>query len=189
MDKKQLRQQFLQKRDSLNLLDAQAKSHEITQRLLLLSEYQEAQDILVYLAFKNEISTKVIIIDAWQKNKRILIPVCQPSDKSLLLSELHSFGELTSGTWNIPEPKKEYLRPIDPQKVDLAIIPGLAFDFSGYRLGYGGGYYDRFLPKLLATCPKIALAYDFSLAEFLPHETHDIPVDCIVTETRTYLVK
>lgn len=188
MDKKLLRQQTLTKRDTLTWLEVQSKSQEIAQRLFMLPEYHKAQTILIYLAFAKEVATQAIIMTAWQEKKRILVPVCQTSDKSLLISELRNFNELTSGTWNIPEPKKDYLRPREPQAIDLAIIPGLAFDLRGSRLGYGAGYYDRFLSKLTPTCPKVALAYEFSLIEFFPTEPHDIPMDYIITEVATYKI-
>lgn len=181
-----LRQGFLLKRDSLDSLEVQSKSYEITQRVLLLPEYKSAQTILIYLSFAKEVNTQAIIMNAWQQEKLILVPVCQPLDKSLLLSELRDFSELTSGTWNIPEPKKEYLRPLGADVVDLAIIPGVAFDLRGSRLGHGAGYYDRFLPKLHPSCPKVALAYEFSINQFLPNEPHDIPMDYIITEVATY---
>lgn len=188
MNKKLLRQQARRKRDSLNWLEIQGKSHEISQRLLLMPEYQKAKTVLFYLSFNNEVDTQGIINNAWQQRKKVLVPICQTATKNLLLSEFRSFSELTSGTWNIPEPKKEYVRPFPPSQVDLAIIPGLAFDLQGNRLGYGAGYYDRFLPTLPSSCPKIALSYDLTMLEFLPTEEHDIPMDYIVTETTIHRI-
>jgi len=188
VEKKLLRQQAQKRRESLNWLEVQGKSHEITQRVLLLPEYKKARVVMVYLAINNEVDTHAIILNAWQQKKKVLIPVCQPASKTLMLSELRSLDELIPGTWGIPEPKKEYLRLTEPQETELAIIPGLAFDIHGTRLGYGAGYFDRFLPNLPANCPKVAITYELSLTEYLPRESHDIPMDYIITEANTIKV-
>lgn len=188
MEKKLLRQQALKQRKSLNSLEVQGRSHEIAQRLLFLPEYQKAQNILVYMSFDNEVDTRAIITNAWQQKKRVLVPICHTSDKSMQISELCNFSELAPGTWGIPEPKKDCLRLAEPAVVDAAIIPGVAFDKRGYRLGHGGGYYDRFLTKLAPGCPKIALAYEFMIREYLPNEIHDVPMDYIVTEKEVYKI-
>jgi len=188
MEKRQLRQLALARRASLSGNEIQAKSTNIIKRLLGLPAYGQARTIFTYLSFQNEVATQRFISGAWLQQKRIVVPVCQPSDKSLLLSELHSFSELAAGTWNIPEPKREFQHPVNPLEIDLAVITGLAFDGRGYRLGYGAGYFDRFLPKLAPSCPIVALTYEFTLCETLPNEPHDIPVDYIITEDNTYKI-
>lgn len=187
MDKMLLRQEMDGKRKMLTQAEIQDKTKKIAQRLFSLPHFQNASAVFIYLAFKNEVRTDNIIEKAWQQKKKVLVPVCRKKDKNLLLSELHSFSELGPGTWNIPEPRLEYLRPVSPFIADLAVIPGLAFDSRGYRLGYGAGYYDRFLPQLSPECPVIALAYDFQVLESVPSEPHDMPVDMIITEKKTYL--
>lgn len=188
MEKKLFRDKLLKKRNGLSWLEVQGTSHEITQRILFLPAYQQAQTILFYLSTRNEIDTAPLIRTAWQQDKKVIVPVCQPN-KNLSLSQLLSLEELGTGKWNIPEPKKEFLRPISPQEVDLVIVPGLAFDEEGYRLGYGAGYYDRFLTKLSPECIKLALAYEFQLISKVPREPHDIPVDMILTEQRVITIK
>ncbi|MFZ5753176.1 MAG: 5-formyltetrahydrofolate cyclo-ligase [Bacillota bacterium] len=189
MDKKTLRKTLLKRRESLSWLEVQGKSHEITQRVLFLPEYKKAETILIYLAYNKELDTSAIMQTAWQQKKKIVVPVCQPRDRSLLLSELLDFNELAPGTWGILEPKAEFLRPVPVQNIDLLIIPCVAFDREGYRLGYGGGYFDRFLPAIRSDCTKVGLAYDFQLLDELPREPHDTAVDIIITESRTYYVK
>jgi 5-formyltetrahydrofolate cyclo-ligase len=105
-----------------------------------------------------------------------------------LLSELLNFDDLTLSKYGLYEPQEEQQRPIPPQEVDLAILPGVAFDLRGYRLGYGGGYFDRFLDSLRPDCPKIALAYDFQVVTQLPVEEHDTKVDIIITNSKTYYI-
>lgn len=189
MEKKLLRQKILEKRNELNHREAHNASNGAVQNLLSLPQFQKADTVFIYLSFNKEIDTRSIIEVAWHKQKRVLVPVCRKEDKSLLLSELKCFTEIGRGTWNIPEPKKEYIRPIPREQVSLAIIPGLAFDLRGSRLGYGAGYYDRFLPQLPPECPLIALAYDFQVIEHIPCEPHDVPVNIIVTEKRVLNVR
>lgn len=184
MEKKYLRARMLEKRKSLNLLEVQGRSHEIAQRLWLLPEYRQAKTVLAYLPVRQEIDTVPIIKTAWRQQKRILVPVCQAPDKRLILSHLQNLDQLEEGTFKIPEPKKEYICPVPSPEVDLVILPGVAFDRQGGRIGYGAGYFDRFLVTLRDDCPIVALAYEFQLLPFVPAEKHDVPVDIIVTEER-----
>lgn len=180
---------MLRRRDELVWLDAQAKSHEVAQCVLMLPEYSQAKVIMVYLPIRNEIDTQAIIRTAWQQGKKVVVPICQTSDKSLVLSELWSMEELSPGTMQIPEPKDMLVRPVSPDVVDLVLLPGVAFDVAGRRLGYGGGYFDRFLTRLRPDSLKIALAYEFQVLQFLPAEEHDMPVDIIVTEESVRRIK
>lgn len=185
MGKNFLREQMITKRDALSSLEIQGKSHETAQRLLLLPEYRQAKTILIYIPTKSEINTLPIIKSSWQQQKRIAIPVCQ-ADRTLLISELNCFNDLEKGKYNILEPVKDKIIPIDPGEIDLAIIPGLAFDQQGTRLGYGGGYFDRFLKTLRNNCPILALCYEFQIIKHIPSEIHDVPVNMILTEERIH---
>lgn len=180
-----LRKEMLIKRDLLTPKEIEDKSGLICQNLLMLKEYLQACTLLVYLSFRQEVNTLPLIENAWQQGKKVLVPVCMP-EKNILLSELKNLRELAGGFCGIPEPTCEFIRPASPSQVDLAILPGVAFDFRGYRLGYGGGYFDRFLAKHYASFPLIALAYDFQLIDALPVEEHDMRVDIIVTEKKIY---
>lgn len=186
-EKAQLRLKMMNIRTSLSTNEVQTKSNKIIEQFILLPQYMKAKTLLVYLPFKNEIDTKPLIKKSWQDNKRILVPVCQP-EKKLLLSDLYSFNELKANKYGILEPAKEHQRSTPHEEVDLAIIPGVAFDYSGYRLGYGGGYYDRFLDNLLPDCTKIGLVFDFQLIDKVPTEPHDTRVDIILTENRIHYV-
>lgn len=186
MKKKDLRKVMLAKREKLSLLEVQAKSHQINQQLIFFSAYLSAKTILTYLPIKNEPDTLPTINNAWQQKKEVLIPVTQTEIKTLLLSKLEDLHELTKGVYDLLTPKPEYLRITDPEAVDFCLLPGLAFDHQGYRLGYGGGYFDRFLPKLRVDCLKVALAYEFQILDNLPRTELDIPVDLIITESGIY---
>lgn len=187
MEKEVLRKAMLTKRNQLSQSEVQAKSQQICQQFLLLPSYHSAKTILAYLAIKQEPDSLAIIKNAWQQKKQVLVPLTCPTNKTLLLSRLESLEELTEGYYSIPEPKHEFFRPVDPLSVDICLLPGVAFDRIGYRLGYGGGYFDRFLPRLRPDCLKIALAYDFQVLDTFPRAQHDLPVDIIITETAIYL--
>jgi len=186
MIKKNLRKYMLEKREKLSLLEVQGKSHQINQQLLFNFAYQSAQTILTYLPIKNEPDTLPMINTAWQQKKQVLIPVTQAENKTLFLSKLENLNELTLGMYDILTPKPNYLRLVNPDTVDICVVPGLAFDRKGYRLGYGGGYFDRFLPKLRSDCLKIAFAYDFQILDCLPRTEFDIPVEIIITESSVH---
>jgi 5-formyltetrahydrofolate cyclo-ligase len=109
--------------------------------------------------------------------------VAVPSTREMLWSELKSLDELETSTFDILEPREDSIRPVQPGDTDVAIVPGIAFDRTCHRIGYGGGYYDRFLARFRGN--KIALAYEVQLYDSIPAEPHDLSVDIIVTEDRT----
>ena len=183
MDKTILRHAMLKKREAISPPERQSKSRQASQLLLGLDQFRQARTVLVYLPVKQELDTIPIINKSWQLQKEVVVPVCQPS-RQLLLSRLYSLDELGEGTYGIPEPLDRYIRPVQAEEADLAILPGVAFDLAGNRLGFGGGYFDRFLPLLRADCPRVALAYEFQIVEALPVQEHDIRMDLIVTESR-----
>ncbi|MBF8983376.1 5-formyltetrahydrofolate cyclo-ligase [Lutibacter sp. B2] len=183
--KKQLRSEILNERKNLPIPIVSEKSGKISELLKSMNLYKNAQSVMVYIDFRNEVKTNDIINDLLSKNKRVVIPISIPETREMILSQLLNPGkELTKGTYGILEPKKEYIREVNPETIDLILVPGVAFDEEGYRLGYGGGYYDRFLDKLTKNIPSIALAFDLQIMEKVPRDVHDHAVDSIVTESR-----
>ncbi|MCT4604765.1 MAG: 5-formyltetrahydrofolate cyclo-ligase [Marinisporobacter sp.] len=190
MDKKKLRQEILQKRKSLSKDLVSSKSKKIFQSLKTLELYQNAKNIMVYIDFRNEVKTNLIIDDLLRQNKEVCIPISVPQTKEMILSKLlDPKKELIKGTYGILEPKKEYIRKVNPDALDLIIVPGVAFDRYGYRIGYGGGYYDRFLDKLSKATPSIGIAFDLQIVQKVPKDFFDHPVDYIVTEKEIILCK
>jgi len=132
-----------------------------------------------------EVETEQMIRDFLEIGKKILIPITDKPHRRLIFSELRDYdAELTLGTFNIQEPKREYRRIIPPNQTALVTVPGIVFDLRGYRLGYGFGYYDRFLSSLNVETPTIGLAFEFQIENKVPIENHDIPVHRIITEKR-----
>ncbi|MBU5438492.1 5-formyltetrahydrofolate cyclo-ligase [Tissierella sp. MSJ-40] len=182
MDKKALRKELLIKRENLTEKEILKKSNLITNSIYNSKVYRDAKTIMTYISFKNEVYTHNIIKKSIIENKKIVVPITIPETKELKISQVLDFSELEIGYYNILTPKKEFLRYIDPKDIDLVLVPGVAFDKNGYRIGYGGGYYDRFLDKLRKDAIKIGLAFDLQLIDKVPKDNYDKPVDIIITE-------
>ncbi|GAB6085247.1 5-formyltetrahydrofolate cyclo-ligase [Alkaliphilus crotonatoxidans] len=188
--KKQLRKAVLERREALSPETVIKNSHQILERLVTMTEYLKAKNVMLYLSFQREVMTQQIISDLFQHRKRVFIPVTVPKTKELIVSELLSLeDDLEVGNFGVLEPKKEALRPFSAQELDLVLVPGVAFDTRGYRIGYGAGYYDRFLPTLTPGVPTIGLAHEVQMIEQVPNDSYDIPVEKIVTEDRLILCK
>lgn len=183
MNKKILRQELLKKRSSLTIDEVVDKSADIAELLFSTDFYKKSKYIMCYIDFRNEVKTEEIIRTSLENGKKIIIPISVVKTRQLILSQLLDYDkELESGTYGILEPKKEFIRRVSPELIDLVLVPGVAFDRRGYRIGYGGGYYDRFLPKVKRSTPKVALAFDIQMVEYVKKGRYDIPMDYIITE-------
>ncbi|BCJ87183.1 5-formyltetrahydrofolate cyclo-ligase [Effusibacillus dendaii] len=196
MDKDGLRRQILHKRLSMSAAERADKQVRILKHLLTVPHLQQAETILLYLDFRGEVETEQIFRWGWNAGKTMAVPVSKPAERKIIPVRLNSFEELTAGPYGIREPDMHvqlaagHLNALPDalsvQELDVVIVPGVAFDRKGGRLGYGGGYYDRFLPQLRPNALKIGIAYQLQMVEQLPMETHDIPLDLIVTEKSVY---
>lgn len=183
MDKRTLRSEILNKRKSLSIEEVITKSSAISSLLFSTEQYKNSKYIMCYVDFKNEVRTEEIIKTAIDEGKNIIIPISVVETRQLILSQLLDYDkELESSTYGILEPKKEFIREVNPELIDLVLMPGVAFDRRGYRIGYGGGYYDRFLTRIDDSVPKIALAFDLQMVPYVRKGRYDIPVDYIITE-------
>ncbi|NKE70367.1 5-formyltetrahydrofolate cyclo-ligase [Candidatus Manganitrophus noduliformans] len=188
-DKKEIRAGFLLQRKALSSEECRLKSGEIAKRFLASSEFNAAQTIHFYLAMAAEVQTDEMIREALRMKKRVVVPLVQPETKSLALSELIELhpSKLQPGPYGISEPRLEYRKKVDPKEVELWVVPGVAFDETGNRLGFGGGYYDRLLSS--ARGRKVGMAFEFQVLNQLPIEETDHPVDLIMTEKRTIYIQ
>lgn len=181
--KKQLRKEIIARRNSLAAVDREEKSALITRRVLALPFWEQARIIMCYVSFGSEVNTFPLITTALEQGKRVAVPLCQPEGRRLLAAEVSDFpGDLRPGTWGILEPRPETLRPLAPGFIDLVLVPGVAFDRAGNRLGYGGGYYDRFLATLRPGARAIALAFSEQIVADVYPQAHDRPVDMVITD-------
>lgn len=177
IQKKEIRKTHLKERLNYDNKKLQDFSDEILKKLEALEVFQKAKNIMFYIPIKNEVNT-IPIIKKYIRKKQIALPKIQ-SDKKIHAHLLESFENLKTGKYKIEEPNDE-TPEIDPQKLDIIIIPGISFDKQGLRIGYGKGYYDEFLKTTKAK--KIALAYDFQIHKNIKGEIHDEKVDLIITE-------
>lgn len=185
LDKKVLRKKMLEKRSQLSLEKIEEKSKIIANNLFNLNQYKKANFIFSFISFKDEVNTHEIIKKSISIGKRVGVPIPVPKTKELKVSELIDFDkELDLGFYNILTPKDKYIRIVPPQLVDLVLVPGVAFDKRGYRVGYGGGYYDRFFNNINKDIIKIGLCYEMQILSEVPKNSHDIPIDFILTEKR-----
>lgn len=167
------------------VLPLPALSALLVERLSGLPEYTAAaRHVLLYLAMPGEVNVEALLERDRENRRRWYAPRCAP-DRRLAL---HPFDpartSLVSGPFDIREPDASQVPEADPGIIDLVIVPALLFSETGDRLGYGGGYYDRFLPRLSASCVRVGALPDALVLPFLPRDAWDQTLDIIVTETR-----
>jgi 5-formyltetrahydrofolate cyclo-ligase len=183
--KNEIRRKMRQLRDSLKVRCIHSKSSTVEAEVWQLIQEGQFESIMFYIAFGSEVRTQRCIIRAIDSGRTIIVPVCSSDGKRQLLPSrlLDLQSEVERGRYGIPEPKPEFRRPFPPEEIDLVVVPGLAFDERGYRIGYGAGHYDRFL----ARCPQalsVGLAYEMQIVECTFPATWDVPVHRIITEDR-----
>ena len=155
---------------------------EIKNRLLNLAEYKSAKTVLIYVSLDNEIKTDEIILNALDNGKNVAVPFCEDSFGNMNFYLINSLDDLKIGSFNVREPNKNICRKLENFSNSIIIVPGMLFDKRGYRLGYGKGYYDRFLSAYNQT--KIGLSYDETLVDELFTDEFDKNVDIIITQSR-----
>jgi 5-formyltetrahydrofolate cyclo-ligase len=180
-DKQEIRKKIWSLRNGMTPEEIVAKSGLIIRRLTELRDLREASTLMVFLSFGSEVLTDDLLRWGWEAGKRMVIPLCRPEDRSLTPCLLGSFGELEIGHYGIREPRAENIRPVPREEIDAIIVPAVAFDLRGYRVGYGGGYYDRFLPEV-PRAVRIGAAFSCQIVPEIPADPHDVRIDRIVTE-------
>lgn len=171
------------------------KSHQIAMHVSNTNAYIDASNILIYMHYKSEVMTDEIIQNALLSGKHVFVP--RIKNEQMEFYKIHSFEDCIPGSFGILEPQfdctsfGEHLKfnPIKKIQDTLMILPGLAFDHTGSRLGYGGGYYDRYLQHTFSNCIKIAIAYECQLINHVPIEAFDQKLDYIITENTTLKTK
>lgn len=184
MDKKTLRKEILKKRSELSKEEIIDYSNIISNKIYEMDVYKNAKRIMCFVSNGSEVETHPLLEQIIKDGKSVVVPITVSGTKELLVSDVYNLSELEIGFYNIEVPKKEFTRIVDPNTIDLILVPGVAFAKDGYRVGYGGGYYDRFLSKLSNPVPKIAIGFDLQIVDKVPTDKYDIPVDMVVTEKR-----
>jgi 5-formyltetrahydrofolate cyclo-ligase len=177
---------MLNRRNALPPLEILTLSNVIIAQLKTLSSYISASTILSYISFGTEVNTHGLIKSLLNDpTKEVVVPVvADRTQRRLALTTLNDWTDLSTGTYGILEPKGQLRHRRLPGEVDLCLIPGLAFDLYGHRIGYGGGYFDRLLKDIEGN--KVGLAYDFQVVDRVPYEQHDEQVDVIVSDKRLF---
>ena len=165
--------------------DIAKKVSAIEDRLFEFANFLEAKIALLYVGGKNEVQTSNIIKRAYSYNKIVVLPAFDPKTFEMELMKVDKFAqELKPGPRGVPEPNAGRCKIVPIDRIDIAIIPGIAFDEKGGRIGTGRGYYDRLIPKLAITTRKVALTLEEQIIPQVPMESHDKHVDIIITDKR-----
>lgn len=157
-------------------------SKQIANGLFDTDEWKNAEIIGITISRGKEIDTSYIIRKAWEVGKQIAIPKCLPKTKGMDFRIFSDYKELEIVYYGLQEPKVEETNSVLPNQIDLLIVPGLIYDERGYRIGFGGGYFDRYL----STYPNetITLAFDLQVVKEIPNEAFDLPVQKIITDKK-----
>ncbi len=182
MSKDLLRKLYLDQRKRLNLSTVSDKSRIICNKVLRLADLSGKKNFALYLPINNEVDTQ-ILVDKLSKQGLFLFVPCSYNNSDYFFCRYTD--NLESGPFGIKQ-SKDQMR-VDSSVIDVAIVPGVAFDKKGYRLGYGKGVYDKLLAN--SDTVKIGLAYEFQMVDQLPHEKHDLRMDIVITQERLYRIK
>jgi 5-formyltetrahydrofolate cyclo-ligase len=183
--KKELRKKVQELRDSIDLEQREILSAHVAENLWTVPEFMSADTVLFFISFRSEVDTMPMIVRALREGKTVCVPCTDAGNKAMVASRIADIdSDLEVGNYEILEPREECLRPLPPESMDVILMPGVAFDLTGGRLGYGGGYYDRFLEKCSPGCMLIAVAFEIQIVEHVPCADHDASIHKIVTETR-----
>jgi 5-formyltetrahydrofolate cyclo-ligase len=166
------------KRKTMLPEDVREHSALVCAQILSLSQYADAKHVLLYFPIRNEVDVTPVLEDAFIKGKKVYLPVIRQENR-MEACEYNEFDMLIKNEFNILEPMGSDV--IAPEKLDFIIVPGVAFDRRLYRIGFGAGYYDRYLP-LAVNAYKAGAAYAFQIVELIEEENHDVCLDALVTE-------
>jgi 5-formyltetrahydrofolate cyclo-ligase len=184
IDKKALREQMLHRMKELSKPEYEQLSYQIACSLYSSPLWIGAKTIGITVSKAPEADTWQIIRRAWDEGKRVAVPKCIPKSKQMVFRELNSFTDLESVYYGLWEPNPESTVEIRSEEIDTLVVPGLAYMKNGFRLGFGGGYYDRFLEHYKGR--TVSLAFEMQLITGFPVENHDKPVEIIITDQQVW---
>lgn len=175
MDKKELRRQIREKKREMTPEQIESASEKLKELFLATEQYREAKTVYGYLPYNQEVRTVSMLQQALAEGKRVAVPKVYGDEmKFIYLTDL---AQVAEGYAGIPEPVAD--GPVADDPTALVLMPGLVFDKEGHRIGYGGGFYDKFLTEEPGH-PTVALCYDFQIVKELPTEKFDVPVDLVL---------
>ncbi|MCP5464348.1 MAG: 5-formyltetrahydrofolate cyclo-ligase [Deltaproteobacteria bacterium] len=186
MNKDQLRSQFLDRRLSLSKEEVNQQSEIIQERLLRSSLWPKSGRVALYSAVKNEVKTGTLFQAALEQGLHVYFPRVE---QGIAYYEVNGPEDLQKGSWSVLEPKMECDSLPEEAQFDLLVCPGIVLSKTGHRIGYGRGFYDRFIENLPETTPVIALGYDFQVVDEIPNDSWDHSLHGIMTEKNLYQLK
>lgn len=175
MDKKELRRSIREQKRAMTETEISTRSAKLRELFLASEAYKNAKTIYGYLPYNQEVRTVPMLEQALKDGKRVAVPKCYGEEMKFIF--LDDLSKVEKGYANIPEPIAD--EPVADDETALVLMPGLAFDPQGHRVGYGGGFYDKFLSRE-PNHPTLALCYEFQMLPSLETEEHDIPVDYVL---------
>lgn len=181
--KDNLRKEIMKIRNNVSKTEVLEKSNQIKKRLFESDEFKEATTILFYVSYDNEVYTHDMIKESMSNEKQVVVPITDKENKRLILSVLERWDDLDYGAYVILEPRKDKVKEVSIDSIDIIVVPGVVFDERGHRIGHGMGYYDRLLRNSTKAL-HVGLAFEFQIVDEIPKNKHDIPVDKIVTGGR-----
>jgi 5-formyltetrahydrofolate cyclo-ligase len=183
--KRLMRERILRARDALPPESRLRFGNAIVAALAEREDFRHARTALLSLAFRSEWETRPLLAAALALGKTVVVPRVDRPSRMLELHAISDLGrDIAPGYLGIDEPLP-HCASVEPTAIDWVLVPGVAFDLSGHRIGYGGGYYDRLLPSLRRDAPRIAGAFELQIVERIQAAPHDVRIDAIVTEART----
>ncbi|KIN40500.1 5-formyltetrahydrofolate cyclo-ligase [Bacillus subtilis] len=180
--KSQLRKKTLEALSALSNEDILQKTERMYKYLFSLPEWQNAGTIAVTISRGLEIPTHPVIEQAWEEGKQVCIPKCHPDTQKMQFRTYQTDDQLETVYAGLLEPVIEKTKVVNPSQIDLMIVPGVCFDVNGFRVGFGGGYYDRYLSEYEGK--TVSLLLECQLFAHVPRLPHDIPVHKLITEDR-----
>ena len=178
--KTEIRQRVKKARDALSPQQKAELDEKVYKAFINTLSYNHSRSLILNVSRGDEVDTLRIIEKALDDKKKVAVPRCVPQEVKLDFFEIKALSDLIKGHYGILEPSPELCKKIDPFEYDLCVVPGLCFDKEGYRLGFGKGYYDRFLEHFKGV--KAGLAYSFLIEKYLPRGRYDKRVEIIITE-------
>ncbi len=176
-----IRKIFLENRNSLSFSEITERSVVIQKKLLETNYYSECEEVFCYVHFNSEVETDLIINDAIKKGKRVATPYMIPKTRDMYFIEIKNLDNLVRNKYGILEPVFKEENIIKSGEKTLIVVPGAAFDKNNYRIGYGGGFYDKYLYENVYI-NTVGLFYDFQRTDALPVEQFDKQLDYIITD-------
>jgi 5-formyltetrahydrofolate cyclo-ligase len=182
-ERKKLRAALLSRRRALHDETRRRLSARIVRCACAAEEFQRARSVMVYVAVKGEVETRGLIEECFKRGKRVAVPWCDPRSEKIKAAEINEReNELVEQAYGIPAPPEDRLHLIAPTEIDLIVVPGVGFDWTGVRLGWGMGYYDDFLAAESPRSVKLALSYEVQLVPRITPRSHDVLMDKIITD-------